>query len=73
MGNQHIDPKQAVKIHQNIRASRSIPIHWATFQLTHEPFLEPAELLEFEMNKAKLPLKDFAILKIGETVSYSKK
>ena len=70
MGNQHISPKEAVKIHQDIRATQSIPIHWATFQLTHEPFLEPPQLLASEMAKAGLALENFNIIKIGETVVY---
>ena len=34
MLNQHLDPAQVVLDHQDIRSQKSIPIHWATFQLT---------------------------------------
>ena len=30
---QHIDPEEAVKVHQEVRAKQSLGIHWATFQL----------------------------------------
>ncbi len=30
---QHIDPQAAVQVHRDIRARRSIGIHWATFLL----------------------------------------
>jgi L-ascorbate metabolism protein UlaG (beta-lactamase superfamily) len=51
MLNQHLDPAQAVLVHQEIRSQKSIQIHWGTFQLTHEPFLEPPELLADAMKK----------------------
>ena len=28
---QHVDPEQAVKIHQDVRAEFSLAIHWGTF------------------------------------------
>ena len=71
MGNQHIDPAQAVMIHQDIQSTKSIPIHWATFQLTHEPFLEPAALLKEERDKAGIAVDDFKIIKIGHTTTLS--
>ena len=51
---QHIDPNLAVKIHLDINSDKSIPIHWGTFQLSHEPFLEPIKLLENSMNERGL-------------------
>lgn len=71
MARQHVDPQQAVKIHQDIRSKFSVPMHWATFQLTQEPFLEPAELLIEALNQANIPLQKFKPINIGETVSLS--
>ena len=68
MLNQHLDPAQAVLVHQEIRSQKSIPIHWGTFQLTHEPFLEPPELLADAMKKTGLPDDEFRAMKIGETI-----
>ncbi len=65
---QHIDPYQAIRIHKDINSEKSIPIHWGTFQLTHEPYLEPPILLENEMSKAGLPIKQFEPFKIGQTI-----
>jgi N-acyl-phosphatidylethanolamine-hydrolysing phospholipase D len=42
-------------------------IHWGSFQLTHEPFLEPPILLAQARESAGLPHEYFAPLKIGET------
>lgn len=64
---QHLDPAQAVKVHKDLKAARSIPIHWGTFQLTHEPFLEPPRLLAEAMTAEGLPQKEFSPIKIGET------
>ncbi len=65
---QHVDPAQAVRVHEDIRSKKSIPIHWGTFQLTHEPFLEPPKLLKAAMVKKGLPLQQFSPIKVGETV-----
>ncbi|XP_041349063.1 N-acyl-phosphatidylethanolamine-hydrolyzing phospholipase D-like [Gigantopelta aegis] len=43
MKTQHINPEEAVQIHQDIKAERSLGIHWGTFKLTYEPYLEPRE------------------------------
>ena len=36
MKNQHIDPEEAVKIHLDVRAKKSLAIHWGTFALGYE-------------------------------------
>lgn len=33
---QHVDPQEAVQIHQDVRAVRSIGMHWGTFECTKE-------------------------------------
>ena len=68
MLNQHLDPSQAVLVHQEIRSQKSIPIHWGTFQITQEPFLEPSELLADAMKKTGLADDEFRSMKIGETI-----
>ena len=32
----HVNPEEAVKIHQDVRSQRSIGIHWGTFDLAAE-------------------------------------
>ena len=41
---------------------------WGTFQLTHEPFLEPPELLLQAMREYRVKKTQFRALKIGETI-----
>jgi len=63
----HVDPNQAIQIHKDITAKKSIGIHWGTFAITHEPFLEPRELLISENKKAGLDNNEFITINIGET------
>jgi N-acyl-phosphatidylethanolamine-hydrolysing phospholipase D len=67
MSSSHIDPQQAVKVHLDVRAQQSMPIHWGAFQLTHEPILEPPQQLREELERLSIPLSDFEPLKIGDT------
>lgn len=42
MRSQHCDPAEAVRIFEDVGATRALGIHWGTFQLTNEPREEPA-------------------------------
>jgi L-ascorbate metabolism protein UlaG (beta-lactamase superfamily) len=64
----HLDPSEAVRVHQDVNARRSLAIHWGTFEnLTDESLYEPPQLLAGELKKAGLSEKDFFVLKHGET------
>lgn len=67
MSKHHVNPDEAVLIHQDVRAQKSMPMHWATFQLTREPFLEPPVLLKKAVEKMGLANDAFAPVKIGQT------
>lgn len=68
MQGQHVDPEQAVQIHKDVHAKRSIGIHWGTFELADEPLDEPPQLLAEAVKKAGLPAQEFTVLKHGETI-----
>ncbi len=36
MQGQHVDPEEAVQIHQDLQAKQSVAIHWGTFALAYE-------------------------------------
>ena len=48
---QHVHPGEAVEIHKDIKSKKSLGIHWGTFMLTTEYYLEPPVLLTSFMNR----------------------
>jgi N-acyl-phosphatidylethanolamine-hydrolysing phospholipase D len=72
MASQHVDPPEAVKIHQDLKAHTSIGIHWGTFELTDEPLDEPPKQLAIERTKAGIAAERFFVVKHGETVKFGK-
>ena len=54
MSAQHVDPAEAVQIHRDLAAERSIGIHWGTFQLTDESLDEPPQALARAARQAGL-------------------
>ncbi len=70
MKQQHVDTDEAVRIHQDLHAKVSLPIHWGTFKLSDELMSEPPEKLRESLQKAKLPLSVFPVMKRGETFKY---
>ncbi|XP_069142015.1 N-acyl-phosphatidylethanolamine-hydrolyzing phospholipase D-like [Argopecten irradians] len=67
---QHIDPMEAVKIHEDVKSKTSVGIHWGTFKLTKEFYLEPRDQLKEEVKKAELPKDSFVTIKHGETRTF---
>jgi hypothetical protein len=68
----HVDPKEAVLIHLDVKSKKSIGCHWGTFVLTGEPVMEPSELLQKELTELKLPWDSFITLFIGESIVIDK-
>lgn len=64
---QHINPEEAVKIHCDIKSKQSIAMHWGTFNLSKEYFLEPLTKLKEAMERSKLKEDEFIALRHGET------
>ena len=67
MKDQHVDPAEAVRIHRDVRARRSVGIHWGTFELTDEPLDAPIGALPTALDAAGVPRSDFFLLRHGET------
>ena len=65
----HLNPKQAVKCFQELRAKHLLIVHWGSFRLTSEPVHFPPIQLKAEM--AKTGLTDRLLhLDHGETLYY---
>ena len=67
MKEQHVNPAEAVQIHQYLKAERGVGVHWGTFALTDEPLDQPPKDLAVALaSKASGP-QDFTLMVIGET------
>ena len=64
----HINPQEAIKIHQDLNSQLSFGIHWGTFKLTLEPYLEPKELT-LDLVSQNTTLAPFLVPTIGQSVS----
>jgi N-acyl-phosphatidylethanolamine-hydrolysing phospholipase D len=67
MKDMHINPAEAVQIHQDINSRHSIAVQWGTFQLTSEPIDDPPQKLKEARDQNGIPAEEFELLKIGET------
>jgi N-acyl-phosphatidylethanolamine-hydrolysing phospholipase D len=70
MKDMHVNPEEAVQIHQDIGAEYSLGVQWGTFRLTAEPIDEPPRRLEKALVEANLSSNRFRTMKIGETVVF---
>ena len=68
MAVQHCDPAEALRIHQEVGAQRSIGVHWGTFQLTDEAREAPVSGLENALRQASLAAETFRVLQPGESL-----
>lgn len=64
---QHVDPAEAVQIHQDVHARYSVGVHWGTFELTDESLDEPPVRLAAARRQQGVPDERFFLLQIGET------
>jgi len=67
MATQHVNVEEAVKIHRDLGAKRSLGVHWGTFELTDEPLDEPPQVLAAQRRAQGLSDDTFFVLAIGET------
>lgn len=67
MQGQHVDPEEAVQIHQDLQAKQSVAIHWGTFALAYEYYLEPPVRLREALEQKGLKPDSFFTLHHGES------
>ncbi|MES2975583.1 MAG: MBL fold metallo-hydrolase [Pseudomonadota bacterium] len=67
MTHQHVNVEEAVKIHHDLGAKRSLGVHWGTFELTDEALDEPPRALVAEREKHGLTEEQFFVMPIGGT------
>jgi L-ascorbate metabolism protein UlaG (beta-lactamase superfamily) len=62
----HMDPTEAVQAAQDVGTRIVVPMHWGTFQLSHEPALEPIERTRAAWTAAGRDRVDLWDLAVGE-------
>ncbi|XP_076862653.1 N-acyl-phosphatidylethanolamine-hydrolyzing phospholipase D [Brachyhypopomus gauderio] len=67
MKSQHVDPEEAVQIHVDVQAKNSLAIHWGTFALAYEYYLEPPVRMRDAMMAHGLNPDQFFTLSHGES------
>jgi N-acyl-phosphatidylethanolamine-hydrolysing phospholipase D len=65
MSDSHVDPNEAVEIHKQIGAKKSVAIHWGCFRLADEPDDEPRQLLQKAAERESV---HFVAIKLGESI-----
>jgi L-ascorbate metabolism protein UlaG (beta-lactamase superfamily) len=66
----HMDPKQAVQAHLDLKSKQSIGMHYGCFPMAAESAEEPLILLEKERSSAKVHEKEFVTLPVGKYKSF---
>ena len=67
MKKQHINPAEAVQIHKDLQAKRSVGVHWGTFELTDESLDQPPKDLAIAVREQNLTADAFTLMAIGQT------
>lgn len=70
MKKQHVNPEEAIRIHQDLRAKTSIGVHWGTFRLSDEPMIAPLQEITKAREKQNLSEQEFLMLKHGQTIKF---
>jgi N-acyl-phosphatidylethanolamine-hydrolysing phospholipase D len=74
MAQQHVNPAQAVQIHKDLRAQRSIGLHWGTFHgMCDEPLDQAPQDLAAARQAQGLGEADFSVMALGETRRFAKR
>ncbi|KAJ1787900.1 hypothetical protein LPJ59_005646 [Coemansia sp. RSA 2399] len=71
MCHQHINPDDAVRIHRDLGARKSIGVHWGTFMMSDEHYLAPPRELAAAAAKHGLKEDEFVAPQIGRTNLYT--
>lgn len=73
MRQQHVDPAEAVQIHLDVAARKSVGVHWGTFNLSDESLDEPPRALQQAVRERGLLAGEFTVMAVGETRRYPRR
>lgn len=64
----HVDPDEALEIHFDVKARRSIGMHWGTYPLTAEEPMDPPRRLAAARQREGVVESEFRAIDLGQTV-----
>jgi N-acyl-phosphatidylethanolamine-hydrolysing phospholipase D len=64
----HMTPEEALAAAEDVRATRILPMHYGTFDLTEEPVDEPVRRFRKEADRRGLDADRARVLAVGETL-----
>lgn len=70
---QHVNPDEAVQIHLDLQARRSVGIHWGTFRLSDEAPDQPPQDLALARRARQIADDAFVTLALGETLRWPRR
>jgi len=70
MAGLHCDPEEAVRVHRDVRASRSLGMHFGCFPLADDGYHEPAAELEVARRNAGITAEEFGLPMPGRTLRF---
>jgi len=65
----HLDPDEAVRIFEKLKAKTALGMHWGTFQLTFEGIDDPPRRLAAARKARGIPAEKFVTTEVGRTFS----
>lgn len=68
MQKHHVNPEEAVRIHNDLGANLSIGVHWGTFRLADEFMQAPYDDMQITLKNHPAVKGTFRVLKHGETL-----
>lgn len=66
----HVNPAEAVQIHQDVNSRQSVAIHFGTFPLADDGEVEPVTDLKKALTAKRIDLERFQALKNGQSVNF---
>jgi L-ascorbate metabolism protein UlaG (beta-lactamase superfamily) len=69
MGPVHVDPAQAVKIHEDVQSKKTIAMHWGVFGLADEDMDEPPKLLKEARDSVGIEENEFFVMRHGQMIN----
>ncbi len=70
MGPVHVNPEEAVRIHQEVGSRFSVAMHWKTFRLSDEPMERPPYDLYQALIKEKIDPAEFIVVEPGHAFNW---